>query len=268
MEDVNTGKVKINSGTLFPHDIVHKYAERYGFDATLEALWQSLPNTVNDCNNTIVVADGSGSMKRRMGNTQITALEIANALAIYFAERCKGEFKDRYITFSEHPQLVNLGGGNSLHEKLRIAQFFTEVANTNIEAVFELILNTAIQNRMRQDELPKNILIISDMEFDSCAVVNGAYFQERPTTTLFENIASQYNAAGYQIPRLAFWNVCSRTNVIPIKENDLGVALVSGFSPNVAKMIMSNTLDPYECLLEAINVERYRPIEDRLESVI
>lgn len=268
LEDVNAGRAKINSGTLFPHDIVHKYAEAYGFDVALEALWNGLPNTINDYDSTIVVADGSGSMRRHMGNTQITALEIANALAIYFAERCKGEFKDRYITFSEHPQLVNLGSGNSLYEKLCVAKFYTEVANTNIEAVFELILTTAIQNRMRQDELPKNILIISDMEFDSCAVVNGAYFQERPTATLFENISSQYNAAGYQIPRLAFWNVCSRTNVIPIKENDLGVALVSGFSPNVAKMVMSNTLDPYECLLGAINVERYQPIEDRLKSVI
>ena len=121
---------------------------------------------------------------------------------------------------------------------------------------------------MRQDELPKNILIISDMEFDSCATVNGAYYRERPTMTLFDNIASQYNTAGYQIPRLAFWNVCSRTNVIPVKENDLGVALVSGCSPNVTKMVMSYVLDRYECLLEAIIVERYQPIEERFKSLI
>ena len=268
LDDVGAGNAKINSGVLFPHDIVHKYDMWKGVDEALEALWNALPNTVNGCDDTIVVADGSGSITQYVGNTYVTALEIANALAIYFAERCSGEFKDRYITFSEHPQLVNLGSGNSLHEKLRIAKCHNEVANTNIEAVFELILDTAIRNKMRQDELPKNILIISDMEFDSCATVNGAYYRERPTMTLFDNIASQYNTAGYQIPRLAFWNVCSRTNVIPVKENDLGVALVSGFSPNVTKMVMSNVLDPYECLLEAINVERYQPIEDRIKSLI
>lgn len=241
-------------------------------------LWKNLPDMVQGCGNTIVVADGSGSMTTTVGGTDVSALEVANALAIYFAERSSGQFKDQYITFSERPQLVDMSHGKNLREKLRIAEAHKEVANTNIEAVFDLILATAINKRMDQSELPSNILIISDMEFDSCATTNaqpprreygwGYSSHVAPTTTLFEVIAKRYADAGYQLPRLVFWNVNSRTGTIPVKENDLGVALVSGFSPNVAKMVMSGKLDPYDCLLEAVNAERYQPVDDALRPMI
>ena len=266
------GEAKINAGVLFPHDIVHKYS-RYGTDAALEGMWKALPDTVKGCGNTIVVADGSGSMQIRVGNTDVSALEVANSLAIYFAEHSSGEFKDKYITFSERPQLVDFSKAKNLREKLNIARQYNEVANTNIEAVFDLILSTAIKNHMHQEDIPANILIISDMEFDSCATTNtvsrnGWYSScVRPTATLFETIEQKYRAAGYKIPRLVFWNVNSRTGTIPVKENDLGVALVSGFSVNIAKMVMSGKTDPYECLLEALNVERYQPIEDAIKDI-
>lgn len=240
-------------------------------------LWKNLPDMVQGCGNTIVVADGSGSMGVNVGGTNVSALEVANALAIYFAERSSGQFKDQYITFSERPQLVDLSQGKNLREKLRIAKSHNEVANTNIEAVFELILATAINKRMEQSELPANILIISDMEFDSCATTNaqphrgygwGYSSRVASTATLFEVIAKRYADAGYQLPRLVFWNVNSRTGTIPVKENELGVALVSGFSPNVAKMVMSGKLDPYDCLLEAVNAERYQPVDDVLRPMI
>ncbi len=91
-----------------------------------------------------------------------------------------------------------------------------------------------------------------------------SYSSGRPNANLFKKIAKRYEAAGYKMPRLVFWNVASRTGTIPVKENDMGVALVSGFSVNIAKMVMSGKLDPYECLLEAINVDRYQPVEDAL----
>jgi len=267
------GEAKINAGVLFPHDIVHKYGRSYGVDAALEGMWKALPDTVKGCGNTIVVADGSGSMQVRVGNTDVSALEVANSLAIYFAEHSSGEFKNKYITFSERPQLVDFSKAKNLREKLNIARQHNEVANTNIEAVFDLILSTAINNHMHQEDIPVNILIISDMEFDGCATTNtvrrsGWYASyERPTATLFETIEKKYRAAGYKIPRLVFWNVNSRTGTIPVKENDLGVALVSGFSVNIAKMVMSGKTDPYECLLEALNVERYQPIEDAIKDI-
>lgn len=269
------GETKINASTLFPHDIVHKYTIRYGWkysinqkDATIEALWKALPDTVNGCGNTIVVADGSGSMTTQVDrSSSVTALEVANALAIYFAEHSSGQFKDKYITFSERPQIVDFSNATSLHDKLQIALAHDECANTNIEKVFDLILDTAIKNRMRQEDLPQNILIISDMEFDSCATCGDnrlSWAFKKPSQKLFDVIAKKYANAGYSIPRLVFWNVNSRTGTIPVKENELGVALVSGFSVNIAKMVLSNKLDPYECLLETLNSERYAPIEAAL----
>lgn len=279
------GETKINASTLFPHDIVHKYSiDNYGFyqkgkDETIEALWRALPDTVNGCGNTIVVADGSGSMTCRVDNkSKVTALEVANALAIYFAEHSSGQFKDKYITFSETPQIVDFSNCNSLHAKLQKALAYNEVANTNIEGVFDLILTSAINNNMTQEDLPENILIISDMEFDGCAcgsrIPTGTfgyfghplYTYTEVDQTLFNTIAQRYANAGYKMPRLVFWNVASRTGTIPIKENDLGVALVSGFSANVAKMVMSGELDPFKCLLETLNSERYAPVEEALKQ--
>lgn len=276
---VKTGEAKINAGVLYPHDIVHKYREsssssigyyRNGFkcDETLEALWKALPDTVEGNNNTIVVADGSGSMTSTLGNTKISALDVANALAIYFAERCEGEFKNKYITFSEKPQLVNLNGA-TLADNLTIASKYDEIANTNVEAVFDLILSTAKRNNMSQSEIPANILIISDMEFDSAdsATVNSRYWVSGSTVNanLFKKIAQKYADAGYKLPRLVFWNVNSRTNTIPVKENDAGVALVSGFSTNIVKMVMTNETDPYKILLDTINGERYNAVEEALK---
>ena len=275
------GETKINASTLFPHDIVHKYmsggmwsSSLKAKDAAIEALWKALPDTIKGCGNTIVVADGSGSMTTTVdNNSRVTALEVANALAIYFAEHSSGQFKDKYITFSERPQLVDFSDCNTLHAKLQTALNHNEVANTNIEKVFDLILDTAINNRMHQEDLPANILIISDMEFDSCATCGSnrrdswyGYGCRRPNQKLFDVIAQKYANAGYKMPRLVFWNVNSRTGTIPVKENELGVALVSGFSVNVAKMVMSGKTDPFECLLETLNSERYAPIEEALNK--
>ncbi len=251
------GETKINASVLFPHDIVHKYgASRYSLnnkDVALEEMWKALPDYVQENGNTIVVADGSGSMSCAVGGTQVTALSVANALAIYFAERSSGQFKDNYITFSMRPQLVDMSRCNSLRDKIEVALRHCEVANTNVKAVFELILKTAINKQMEQSELPQNILIISDMEFDSCG---GRDLNKR----LFEVIANDYARHGYKLPRLVFWNVNSRTKTIPVIENDLGVALVSGFSPSIAKLVMSSKTDAYEALLEQLMGERYAPI--------
>ena len=249
------------------------------YDVTLEELWKALPDYVNGAGNTICVADGSGSMKSTIGETTISCLEVANALAIYFSERSSGQFKDQYITFSENPQIVDFHNAKTLREKLLIARGYNEVADTNIEAVFDLILTTAVKKRMRQDELPTNILILSDMEFDDCAYIqdgvetyrdwwSGRIIEKprlvKPTDKLFKVFEQRYAAHGYKLPRLVFWNICGRTGTIPVKENDLGVALVSGFSPAIAKMVLSNSTDPFECLLEQLNSPRYDAVDKAL----
>ena len=268
INDVKKGKEVIHSETNFPHDIVHKYYNRRRSfwenalsekDEVLEQLWKALPNYVKDNSTTLVVADGSGSMNSCIqSNSLVKAIEVAESLAIYFAERCKGPFKDKYITFSERPQLVNLScEDDSLRSKLEIASHYNEVANTNIRKVFDLILKTATNNHLAQEDLPQNVLILSDMEFDSCS--NDASSQD------FKVIQESYKNAGYKVPKLIFWNICSRTKTIPILENDLGVILVSGFSPSILNMVLTNESDPYKVILDVLNSERYAPIEDALK---
>ena len=277
LSKLEKGETKINAGVLFPHDIVHKYTKgSWGRvlnpkDTAIEEMWKALPDYVKGSGNTICVADGSGSMTSCVGKSGVTCLDVANALAIYFAERSSGQFKDKYITFSERPQLVDLSKGGSLRYKIAIALAYNEVANTNIEAVFQLILRTAINARMEQSDMPANILILSDMEFDDCATTyhygtSNDYNNRGIDKKLFQVIAEEYAKYGYKLPRLVFWNICSRTGTIPVKENDLGVALVSGFSPAIVQMVLSNSVDPYECLLEQLNSERYAPVEQAVKN--
>lgn len=277
LKKLQQGEETIKAGVLYPHDIVHKYtidAQTWcpsvkPFDATLEALWKALPDYVQGQGNTICVADGSGSMTIPLKGANVTALSVANALAIYFAERSCGPFKNRYITFSETPKLVNLSTCETLHDKIGKALAHDEAQNTNIEAVFNLILKTAIKHKMKQSDMPKNILLLSDMEFDRCTMSNSyGYARNSCFSRLFELFQERYKQYGYRLPRVVFWNICSRSMTIPLRENELGVALVSGFSPSVMKMVLSAKLDPYECLLEQVNSERYQPVEDAIKSLV
>ena len=264
------GEAKINASVAYPHEIAHKYTSSRGWyglrvssqvDPAIEAMWKALPNLVKDNSSTIVVADGSGSMTSQIGGTNISALEVANALAIYFAERCTGEFKNTYITFSEKPQVVHLDG-DSLLENLRIAFKHNEVANTNIEATFDLLLNTAIRNHMKQEDIPSNVLVLSDMQFDAMSCCNRTY-RGGCNKALFDAMSERWERAGYHMPKLIFWNLMSRSSnsTIPMVENDAGVILVSGFSVNILKTVMSNKTDPYEALLETLDAPRYDAIE-------
>ena len=255
LDSLKKGGTKINASVLYPYEIVNAYQPNQ-YDETLEQLWKALPD-IPQFENTIVVADGSGSMLTPIGGSGCTALSVANSLAIYFAEKSSGEFKNQYITFSKSPKLVDLSKGKSLKEKLQIARAHNEIANTDIYAVFMLILQTAVQNKMRQTDIPKNIMIISDMEFDLCA--------ENANERLFTQIAKEYAKNRYKLPRLIFWNVNSRSNTIPVRENDLGVALVSGFSISIAKMVLSLELDPYKCLLGVLSDARYDMVREAVK---
>lgn len=258
------GEAKINASVLFPHDIVYKYGcscSTRAKDDTLEALWKALPDLVNGDSSTLVVRDGSGSMTWDNLGGGVKPLDVATALAIYFAERSCGEFKDKYITFSSRPGLVDMANLNTLRDKLMRSYREADYSNTNIEATFNLILNTAIKGHMKQEEMPKNILIISDMEFDIATTGN-------VNQTLFDSISEKFEEHGYKIPRLVFWNAASRTGTIPVKQNKLGVALVSGFSPNIVKMVLSGELDPYKCLTDQLDSERYAPVEAAVKDLL
>lgn len=265
LQEVQDHHAVIHAGVLMPHEIVAQYAVRSGWglkvgaeDTALEALWKNLPDRVAGAENILCVVDGSGSMLCPVGKGTVTALHVSNALGIYFAERMGGEYRNRFITFSNRPRYVDLSACRTLKEKLELAFSHNDCTNTNLEATFELVLQTALENHLTQEELPQTILVISDMEFDRAVCSD--------TDTLFDSIKKRFAWYGYQMPKLVFWNVNSRTNVIPVRENELGISLVSGFSVNVCRMVLSGELNPFDCLKKILEDERYRKVEDYLCS--
>ena len=256
--DKNGKTVKINSSVNYPHDIVHKYSAGRNwwgyklneYDEATEQLWRNLKQ-MPGLDNTIVVRDGSGSMLTTLPNSNVLALEVSTALAIYCAERLQGDFANKFVTFSSDARLVELTG-STLQGKLSQIFHYDDCSNTNIENVFTLILNTARHHGMSQEDMPKQVLIISDMEFDASRFRAGA--------NVFDNMAQLYQSFGYELPKLVFWNVNGRSNTIPTLQSKNGVILVSGFSVNILSMITSGKTDPFEALVDKLNVERYANI--------
>ena len=251
LEDLKANKngVKVNASVTMPYEIVKKYRGCHSEDTLFEEAWKAIP--CEDISDTLVIRDGSDSMTwNYIGNTGCEPIDFATSLAIFFAEHSKGEFKDKFITFSSRPQFVDLSDCNSLKEKIRETYKHSDCSNTDLEATFDLILDTAIRHNLTQEDLPKNLLIISDMEFDAATTsYRGVY-------TLMETIEQKFADHGYKLPRLIFWQITSTNHVVfpQIKGN---VALISGFSQNNYKMIMSGKLDLWDCLLEVINSARY-----------
>lgn len=277
---LENGEAKINANAAFPSDIVHAYSKDRGFysktvkmDTALEAMWKALPNiAVNG--NVLTICDGSGSMMTRVSG-ELTALEVCNALGIYCAEHCTGPFKDKYITFSECPQYVDLSKAKSLAEKLLIAYSHDEVANTNLEAVFDLVLQTAVDHKLKQEDIP-TLVILSDMEVDQgCDFGYGRSYYDHSSnynakkSALMEKIRQRWNAAGYVLPRLVWWNIASRTRTIPLQQNpETGMILCSGYSQSQFKMLASNKTDPYEVILEALDCDRYNRIATLITGLV
>ena len=257
LEDLKANKngVKVNASVTMPYEIVKKY-KNHSEDTLLEEAWKAIP--CEDISDTLVIRDGSGSMTwEKIGNTGCTPIDFATSLAIFFAEHSKGEFKDKFITFSSRPQFVDLSNCNSLREKIWLTNRYSDCSNTNLEATFDLILDTAIRHNLTQEDLPKNLLIVSDMQADRGS--SNSY------TTLMEAIEQKFAAHGYKLPCLVWWNLCGTDNTVfpQIKGN---CVLISGFSQNNYKMIMSGKLDPWDCLLEVINSARYEVLSKEFNS--
>ena len=250
LSKVAKGESKLNTGTLYPYELVRQAMnnkisanERRSLDVT----WKALED-FTDGKNALAVVDGSGSMYWTGDPKPIV---VALSLGIYFAERNTGIFKDHFITFSTSPKLVQIQG-TDLTDKVRYCETFNEAANTNIQKVFELILKTAVNNRMPQSQMPETVYIISDMEFDRCTV--------DADLTNFEYAKMIYENYGYHLPKLVFWNVQARQEQIPVRMNEQGVALVSGASPRIFSMVISGQLDPYQFMMNVIGSDRYAPI--------
>ena len=254
LDSVAKGNANLNTGTLYPYEIVRKITrscvemsaeEKKSLDVTWNAL-----SDIENAQNAIAVVDGSGSMY--WGENPRPA-DVALSLGIYFAEHNKGAFKNHFITFSMHPKLVEVKG-KDIYEKVKYTSSFNECANTDIQAVFDLILKTAVKNKTPQEELPETIYIISDMEFDYCAMDGDKRF------TNYETAKKKFEKKGYTLPNVVFWNVDARTQQVPVTMHESGTALVSGASPQIFDMVKSGNINPYAIMMDIIGSERYSAI--------
>jgi hypothetical protein len=245
LASVNKGEKKINSSTLYPYDLVEQYINyRNGGPAT-EAQWKALPNYVSGENNVLIMADVSGSMYGRPMATSI-------GLAIYFAERNKGAYHNLYMTFTDQPRFVSIKEGATLRENVRFVEQAGVGYNTNLEAAFNEILRMAVQNSLRNEELPKALLIVSDMEIDNVVSREGLDF--------VETMKRRFAQYGYKMPKLIMWNVDSRQDTFLTQGAD--VLHVSGQSTNTFKSILSSiNYSAYELMLKVLNDELYSCIE-------
>ena len=243
--------VKINANSLFLYDIVQAYIDNNSCwrnvlkpdDEALEQLW-SAQEPPKDYDDILVIRDGSGSMGQILsGNSYVTALSVADSIALYCAQHNKNEsFKNRFITFSNRPQMVDISMCQTLRDKLRRLHRFEDYSNTDIEATFDLILDTAVKNHLPQEELPSACLIISDMQFDQATAHDD-------NTTVIELCRQKFEALGYNMPRVIFWNVSVYAhNTIPVQMHPSGVILVSGFSKSIVDMVVSRELNPERAL--------------------
>ena len=247
---VKSGDKTINTGTLYPHEIVSKARDGENSD-TLNAMWDNLPDYVTNKEHYVIpLVDVSGSMTWNNigGNTQTEPLDVAIGLGIYLAERNEGPFKDHFITFSTNPDLVKIQG-NSIYQKVRNMSNANWDGSTDVLKAFRLILDTAVKNNLPQKDMPKTVVIFSDMEFDRCVAMN----------TPYETIEREFRDAGYEKPQLVFWNLDAKTKQHPVTMNEKGTTLVSGFSPVTLKYVLTNEIKtPYELMLEVIMNERYK----------
>ena len=262
VQDKNT---KVNAKALYPYEVVAKATNYCGMSswfssgmrndpterAAINKYWDNLEDYFKGTSlDALCMIDTSGSM---WGSDASAPINVAISIGLYAAERARGPFHNHYISFSSRPQLIETYGSDFVDKVKRI--YSTNLCeNTNIEAAFDMLLNTAIKSHCRQGDLPKTIIVVSDMQFDA---QRGRYGVSN--ATLMENIAYKWQRVGYQMPELVYWNVQARgNNVIPMQAKD-GITFVSGFSPVLFEQIMKGKTG-YDLMMDKLNSERYECI--------
>lgn len=244
--------VKVNAGAVYPHDVIKSLLNRWEVTGTdsafIEKQWDALENYVGD-NMILPMIDVSGSMMCPAGgNPNVTCMSVAIALGLYCADKNTGGFKDMFLTFSANPRLEKVSG--SIVQKITQIQNADWGMNTNLVAAIDKILSVATKAKVPQEQMPKMLVIFSDMQFDRCAQFDDSAMQ---------SFQRRFEQAGYQLPKIVFWNLNAANNV-PVKSTDSGVALVSGFSPSIMKALLSGNMEdftPESIMLQTVMVERY-----------
>ena len=252
LDRAGTDSSAMHTGTLAPYDVIAPIISSFGraFSEeerkSLDVTWNALEDFTGD-ENALVVVDGSGSM---YWEGRPLPAAVAQSLGIYFAEHNRGAFRNHFITFSALPKLVEVRG-RDIVEKVRYCMSFNDCSNTDLEKVFDLLLRTAVKNRVPQEEMPAKLYIISDMEFDCCSHAD---------MTNFRSAQKMFAAFGYVLPQVVFWNVQSRNRQQPVAKNEQGVCLVSGCNAQIFSMLKNDSLDPYHFMMQILTAERYAVI--------
>jgi hypothetical protein len=256
-----TGEVKINAGAVYPYDILKGLMPVSMFNpsvpecsseelAVITAQWQALPNYLAG-QRILPMIDVSGSMQCPIGNninSSISCLQVAVSLGLYIADKNVGGFKDTFLTFSGEPELLVLRG--DIVEKIQQIISSHWQMNTDLNKAIDLILSVAIANKVPQSEMPEVLIIFSDMQFDQDWESEG---------TAQEMLKEKYREAGYRYPKVIYWNLNHRKGNIPVRFNESGTGLVSGFSPSLLKSILGcKDINPYSIMDTTIMVDRYK----------
>lgn len=263
----------VNAAVLNPVDIADQIFQYGGYSyyssktpsQTDRLMWQKYWDNLKDYYNgaeagDLAIVDVSGSMFGQPMNAAVS-------MGAYMAERCKGPFKDHFITFSNNPALVRFEGVD-IYDKFQRARKADWGGSTNIEATFNMMLNVALKNHVPASDMPKTLYIFSDMEFNGCmscgpvSTSRWSYGQNigglHGINTLLENIAQKWAAYGYDLPRVVFWNLDARQDNIPALGGRF--SYVSGFSMNMVETILSGK-DGYDLMMEKLDTERYACIK-------
>lgn len=254
VEKLAKGEAKVNAAAVYPHDVIKTIVPNpWGLKSQASetelnhiiAQWKALPDYMSDAK-IFPMIDVSSSMD--IGSSNVRPVDVAIALGLYVADKNKGVLKDAYLTFSRVPK-IKVAKGNIVQKVQQLDRRFAE--NTDLEAALKLLLVTAINGNVSQDDMPSTLVIFSDMQFDYC--------MGKPSDTAIQAIRRNYEAAGYQAPNIVFWNLRATDNV-PVHFNEQGVALVSGFSPAIMKSVLQadpGNFTPYGMMLSTVMSDRY-----------
>ena len=259
LQSVKKGEVKINASVLYPYDLVEKYMNTrelgtyYGDcfvarneNAVVEAQWKAMPNYLTKPVNAVVMADVSGSMRGRPMATSI-------GLATYFAQHNTGHYHNQYLTFTSEPSFINLREGASLLECVKKVAEAGVGYSTNLEKAFLAILETAVNYRVPKNEMPKALVVISDMEIDK-------YMRPGRHWDFLDVMRKRFANYGYALPKIVMWNVNARKDTVLSQSED--VIFISGQSASSFKSLCQNLdgITAYDLMLQTLNGKAYEKV--------